>query len=773
MRVTPEVQVLLKTVADYFDQEDRAARERQLRTWRKLKLVWEGFANTWYSEVAHDWRIWDEVNSSDSDNNQSYYDKPINVFRAYLESIIAALSITVPGIECFPDDADNPLDLSTAKAGNKIAELIYRHNDVSLLWLHALFIFCTEGMTAAYAYPKEDEKYGTYDEYKHEETTEEKYVCPFCQNELEDDLFTSQLADQFMPDDDDVMVQDIIHNEDGIVCPQCAELIDPNIQKSPLIVTRLVGVTKKAKSRICVEIYGGLYVKVPNYAMKQADIPYLIFSYETHYTNVVDRYKHLRENFKKDGKIGPSGGGMYDPYEQWARLNPQYHGEYPLDTVTVRNCWLRPSAFNVLNSQEDVDKLKELFPNGAKVVLVNDQFADACNENLDDCWTLSNNPLSDYIHHDPLGLLLTNVQDITNDLISLILQTIEHGIGQTFADPAVLNFDQYRQTEAIPGGIYPAVPKSGKSVSDGFFEVRTATLGQEVLPFLNKIQELGQIVSGALPSLFGGQVEGSKTASEYSMSRAQALQRLQNNWKIFTIWWKTIFGKVIPMYINEVKVDEHSVEKDAQGGFINTFIRKAELEGKIGRVELEANENLPITWSQQKDVIMKLFESPNQTIQAALTSPENLPLINRAIGLDQFVIPGEDDRQKQYEEIKQLIISDPIPNEINVEAITAAAEAGLPPPPDELPSVEIDPDVDNHEIEAAICRQYLVSAAGRLLKIENPLGYKNVLLHMKQHVDEVNKQLMMAPPPVGNESQEKPKGDSSPLSKQDNANVSV
>ena len=44
-------------------------------------------------------------------------------------------------------------------------------------------------------------------------------------------------------------------------------------------------------------------------------------------------------------------------------------------------------------------------------------------------------------------------------LISLVLQTIEHGIPQTFADPKVLNFNAYRNSEVIPGGIYPATPK--------------------------------------------------------------------------------------------------------------------------------------------------------------------------------------------------------------------------------------------------------------------------------------------------------------------------
>jgi len=757
--IPEDIQKLLKEVCDHFDKEDRATRERQIRTWRRLKLMWDGFQRIWFSEVAHDWRVWDDQINADS-SNQSYYDKPINIFRAYLESIIAALSITIPPIKCYPDDADNPLDLATAKAGDKIGELIYRHNDVVLLWLHALFVFCTEGMIACYAYPREDEKYGTYEEDEYEETTEEQRICPVCNEQLADELFSNRELDEFNPGDDDVEIKNVI-NDLGPICPECGAQLDPELQKSPLIVTRLIGKTTKPKSRICTEIYGGLYVKIPNYAMKQEDTPYLIFSYETHYANAIERYGHLRS--KLETKIGPGSGGLYDPYERWARLNPQYNGEYPMDTVTVRNNWLRSSAFNILN-EDDSEKLKKLYPDGAKVVLVNDYFADAENESLDDCWTLSHNPMSDYIHHDPLGMLLTSPQDITNDIISLVLQTMEHGIPQTFADPAVLNFKQYEQTEVLPGGIFPAKAASGKGLSEGFHEVKTATLSGEVLPFFQQIQELAQIVSGALPSLFGGAIEGSRTASQYSMSRAQALQRLQNTWKMLTIWWKTIYSKAIPMYIKEMKDDEKNVEMDEQGNFINVFIRRAELEGKIGRMELEANENLPITWAQQKDIIMQLLENQNPKIQEAMASPENSHFIAEAIGLTDFVIPGEDDRQKQYEEIRMLINSEPIVEPM-IDEMT-----GMPVidpmtgemQENELPSVEVDPLVDNHDIEADICRRYLVSSVGRLLKVENPQGYKNVLLHMKGHMD-IIAQNMMAEQQAGQVPNEKTDGSNMPL----------
>jgi hypothetical protein len=73
-----------------------------------------------------------------------------------------------------------------------------------------------------------------------------------------------------------------------------------------------------------------------------------------------------------------------------------------------------------------------------------------------------------------------------------------------------------------------------------------------------------------------------------------------------------------------------------------------------------------------------------------------------------------------------------------------AQQQGQPPqgqPPQEQPSVQIDQDVDNHQVEAAICKTWLISSAGRLAKRENPNGYKNVLLHMKAHLQIIQQQM--------------------------------
>lgn len=736
MKLDEEVATLLKTVVDHFDKEDRATRERQIRHWRRLKLYWNSFSQVYWSETAHDYKIFNNSNTTDN-TDQDYYDKPINVFKAFLETIIAALSIQIPAINCVPDDADSPLDISTAKAGDKIAELIYKHNNVMFMWLHALYVYCTEGMIACYSYTKEDESYGTYSKPKYEDEEVESYVCPVCQTRVPDEVFSNNEMNEFDPGQDDVDITNVMEKV-GPICLECGAALDPELQKTKLIVPRLVGTTNEPKSRVCLEVYGGLYVKVANYAKKQCDTPYLIFSYETHYVNVLECYSDLRNKIS-------TGGGVSDPYEQYGRLNTQYRGEYPEENITVRNAWLRPASFNIL-PEDDYKKLKKLFPKGVKVVLADDQCAEYCPECLDDHWTITENPMSDFLNHDPLGELLTNVQDIVNDLISLTLQTIEHGIAQTWADPAVVNFNAQRQIEAMPGTLTPTKPVSGsKNVSEAFHSTQTASLSAEVFNFYRIVQELGQFVSGALPSLFGGQQgEGSsRTASEYAMAKGMALQRLQTPWKMMTIWWKEIFGKAIPLYVKNMIEDERTVSKDDQGNFVNVFIRKAELDGKIGSIELEPDEKLPVTDEQQADIIMQLMNLNNEEISQALMDPENLPYFKKVVKIPGFRLPGEDDRQKQYEEITELVNSVPILQPPTPEEMMAAQDSGQQLQPNEQPSVAIDIDVDNHEVEARICRSWLISSAGRLAKVENSDGYKNVLLHMKAHMMIVQQQAMM------------------------------
>lgn len=748
LNLTDEEITDIKVMKEHFWAEDTATRQLQLQKYRRLKFFWNNITNVWYDSVAHDWRVWSAENY-DGDSDQQYYDQRINVFRAYLESIIAALSVLVPPIKVYPDDAENSSDLETAKAGDKIASLIYRHNDASLLWLHSLYIYCTEGLVCAYNYAKYDKQYGTYkvDEYEEVPETHELTTCPNCGFEISNELVDPNMKPQMQPEMDMQMDE---FSEMGMpsmmqeICPSCNTLITPNVERIEDIKLKLVGSINDPKGRICIETYGGLNVKIPLYARKSSEVLYLFYMYETHYANAIQEFPKLHDEIGK--QYSGSQGSSYDGYEQWARLSTEYRGEYPVNCVTIKHAWFKQPAYNVL-SDKRAKHWKQKYPDGIRASFVNDLFGCAKQESLDDHWTLEYNPLSDFLSNDPLGMLLTSVQEITNDLISLTKQTIEHGVGLTFVDPGVVDLNAYQQTEVTPGALIPSKPISGnKRLADGFFEIKTANLSGEVMPFGAQIQSLGQLASGAIPSLFGGQLEGSGTASEYSMSSNSAKSRLGNVWKTKCIWWKNVFGKAIQMYISILQYDERDVQKRNDGSFINVVIKKAELSGKIGRVELEANENLPMSWGQRKDVIMQLLLSPNPGIVSMLMQPENLPVLRDAIGLTNFFVPGADDVDKQWAEIQQLIASQPIETGDTLNPYAT--------------SVEIDVLMDTHPIQFEICRKWAISEVGQFYKYSHPDEYQNVLLHAKQHLDAMNTGGMPEegnPEINGAQNQEKPK----------------
>jgi len=737
---TDPIKIDLKTVCDAAYNEDIETRQAQVRYWKRLKYYWNNFSQIFWSEQDGSYLIngRDDVGGEGS-TDQSYYDRPVNVFKAFLETIIAALSVNIPAVSCVPDDADNPNDIATAKAGNKISELLYKHNNAIFLWLQALYIYCTEGLIAFYNYVDEDKSYGIYKENKYKDEDVTGYFCPSCKQQLDEEMVMQAklVAESLQTEYDPGEVSEIEEFEDDkpirlneaellepIVCPGCAVALDPSLQQSTLKIPRLVGQVDKPKSRICVEVYGGLYVKVANYARKQADTPYLGWFFETAAVNVLETYPDLWDKIDKSGFFTQAN----DPIEQYSRLNIQYRGTIPDDNVSVKTFWLRPASFNWLETKEKSNAMKEKYPNGCKVVIVNDVIAEHCAEKLDDHWTLTQNPTSDYLNHEPLGEVLVNIQDIINDLISLTLQTIEHGISENWVDPSVVEVNAINQREVVPGAYTPTKIVSGsKNISEAFYQTKAASLSPETFQFYKIVQELGQFVSGALPAIFGGNMQGAggETATAYAQAKGMSLQRLQTPWKMLTIAWKGVFGKIIPAYMKIIQEDERVVKKDAQGNFVNTFIRKSELVGKIGDIELENSDQLPITDEQQKDLILQLMNLNNMEVIEALIAPENLPFIRKIVRIPQFRLPGEDDRQKEYEEIEEMVNGVPIPDEMAGGFVS---------------SVPIDPILDNHKVAGEIDRGWLIGEAGRLAKKENPEGYMNVMLHFQEHTAELNRQ---------------------------------
>jgi hypothetical protein len=114
----------------------------------------------------------------------------------------------------------------------------------------------------------------------------------------------------------------------------------------------------------------------------------------------------------------------------------------------------------------------------------------------------------------------------------------------------------------------------------------------------------------------------------------------------------------------------------------------------------------------------------NEDIAAVIRHPENASAVAEFLGVPELYIPGDDSRNKQLYEIALLVQEEP-------------TELGVPGPdgqPGLLSSIPVTPELDDHEVEAEICKAWLRSEVGLDCKRSNPAGYANVLAHLKEHL---------------------------------------
>jgi hypothetical protein len=402
-----------------------------------------------------------------------------------------------------------------------------------------------------------------------------------------------------------------------------------------------------------------------------------------------------------------------DIYENnaWARIPIEYESQ-PTYFITVKHIWLRDCAYHMLMDKDKEAELKKLYPKGLCAVIIEDQVAEIYGDEIENHWVISRNPLSRFIHADPIANTIIPVQEMYTDLNDLTMDTIRHGIPETFADTNTVDFNVYKNHQNMPGTLLPAKAKPGMGLDSSFFTMKTATLSREVEFYMTELKEAAQFVSGAFPSVYGGPQQGGGTASEYEMSRNQALQRLSILWKMINVWWPQVMTVATKMFKENLRYDESFVKKDGDG-FVNVWLRRSEMEGNIADIEPELSEQFPQSWAQKKAALQELIASNNPALQGAVFHPINMEFVFETIGLEDLKIPGKSDRDKQLTEISMLIKSGPNP--------------------DGSPTIPVDVELDDHDIHGQTVREWLISDTGIDARVNNPEGWNNVYIHMQAH----------------------------------------
>jgi hypothetical protein len=716
------LQAALARLVDQFASESDPARREEVRRIKQAHQFWRGLQYLWWNERDQKWHLPFEQNLGDRSSQElPRYEFVTNIYQAFGLSLVAVLSQDVPRTRFFPASGQAEEDVAAAKAATEVAQLVERNNRIGNLIVEEAFHLWTGGKVGAYVrYVVDGQRFGFHPETevgsRQVKTGSDAYVCPECGAEVEKE------SDEAPQEQSPAAKK----------CPECGgELTDADFVASETITVPSSGMRLRVPNgQEVITMVGGLELNTPPWANEMHEYPYLQWNTEVHQARLRAAYPHAAD------KIGQAAVSGTQQYERLARLAQSQGG--PLteggDTnsnlVTFSRSWLRPWAFFALDDKSVRDELLRLFPDGAYVAFAGEAYCESRNENMDDHWRVLHALPGDGSSSRPgLGDALISVQERFNTLSNLQMETYEYGIPPIYADSEVLDFDALQNQTAEPGAHYPARAKAGQSLASGFFQPAPAEVPPDLAQHAaNLMGPVAQFLTGAFPALFGGVMANTDTAAGYAMARDQAMGRIGLVWRNMKFFHADVMLLAVDSFRQNRPHDVEVTLLGAGAAFESQWIRLADLKGNLFSYP-ETDEQYPTLWSQQRGVLLQLLANPDAQIQAMLAHPENLGVLKRLIGLEEFVLPDEESRTKQYREIAQLVAEAPI-----AERNQATGAETL------LPSIAPDEFADNHTVELEICKRWLSSDAGQVAKVDAPAGYANVRAHAMMHQAHVLKQ---------------------------------
>ncbi len=751
------LQAALRRIVFDFTTESELSRRQEIRRIKQAHQFWRGLQYLWWSEQDQNWHLPFEQKFSDQTSLEDLprYEFVTNIYQAFGLSIIAVLSQDIPRVRFFPQSAQAEEDVSAAKAATEVSQLVEQNNRMGNVIVEEAFELWTSGKVAAYVrYVVDGQRFGFHPETqiaaRQVKIAPDMWRCKNCgaetpANEIDPapigpvgSRAVSRSADVAVDGEKTVQPAGQPFENPNVYC-ECGALFElgdyvpGDVVTVPAAQTRL----RVPNGQEVITIVGGLELKTPPWANEMHEYPFLQWNMEVHQARLRAAYPHAA------GKIGPPvAPGESAQYERLARLAQSQGGpltqggDYNMNLITFQRTWLRPWAFYQLDDQKLRDELLALFPDGCYVAFAGDAYCEARNENMDDHWRVLHALPGDGSSGRPaLGDALISVQERFNTLSNLQIETYEYGIPPIYADSEVLDFDALQSQTAEPGAHYPARAKPGQPLAAGFFQPEPAQIPPDLAEHAaNLMGPVSQFLTGAFPALFGGAMTNNDTAAGYAMARDQAMGRIGLVWRAMKFFHADVMLLAVDCFRKNRPSDVEVTLLGAGSAFESKWIRIADLKGNLFSYP-ETDEQYPTMWSQQRAVLMQLLGSADPQLQQIFAHPENLALIKRLIGLEEIVIPDEESRTKQYREIAQLVVAQPV---IERDPQTGAETM--------LPSIVPDPFADNHAVELESCKRWFSSDAGQVAKVDSPAGYANVRAHAILHQQFLLRQQQPAPP---------------------------
>ena len=705
--------------------------ERDLAAWREEIIdAWEqrlfdrGFQYLLWS-AANGWTfpaLGTGYNPKDAGSRSMFQ---ANIYNSYEDMIIGALSREFPTTRFEPDDKRNDVDITAAEGADKLKDSVERNIGSRSLIREIDRLLCTDGRVVL-------ETNYTLDAQRFGYESDPEGVVP---------------EDETIP----------IGAEGSTPPPESgAQPIEGESQEMGAGGNPASPPERQPRGRETIDAHGVLESKLP---MKANDLPQCEYAQTSREIQIsLARAKFPDKATEINAATAGPGG---DNIARLARVNIKLGVENNFITsdstaydVTRQVTWFRPSMFfDPIVPVNDREFFLQSFPDGMRVEYMGETFCEARNVGMDDHLTLVHCRAGDGMHRPSLLKWLVPIQKVFNNLLDLANDYLVRGVPMMWMPAGPFDKEAIRNQTRVPGGIDFYQPNPGM-FPEG---LRNAVFMEEILPFPEQLVailqwlpgELAQLLTGCFPALFGGD-SGSEGVGDALMQRDQALGRLGPVW-----------GRIKEGMSNCMRQAVGCLARSGQDviktlGKESVVIETQSLKGNILCFP-ETDENFPQTWLQKQARLEQVVELAvtNPMFLQIVDAPENLEILKNAFGLEELTIPQLESSAAQLGEIELLAKSSPQPNPQRMQAEMQIEQMGVTAPPtpegqaamqqmqqtvQQIPpmvsSVEIDPEVDDHQIHSQVCLSFMRSPRGRTLKsgtTEEQQAYQNVRLHYLEH----------------------------------------
>lgn len=650
------------------------------------------------------------------------YQYVINLYQAFGLAAITILAQRIPKVRWFPALASDEVDITTAKAASKLAAFIEDKNKIKMLAQREAYLSWTQGMYGTWTRYIRDKKFGQTDEPIIEETqaliTPDAYVCDSCGAENE--------ASTDMP---------------GTTCSDCgAQLSDQHFvegERAPIPVVS--GYKKVPNGMVKLSTYGATNLCVSPYANEFDESGYLILNEEVAIGAVRKTWPDKKEAHSTDPSNYDSAGSGTDSYARQARLsmadapapfggNRSYSGTVK-NIATVKRAWFRD--WYLLNHSDEAmrTKLIEMYPDGAFVAFADGKFLEAKPADVDREWALCYPMPGQGLYRQSLGASTIPINKQVDDAANIVAEHVDFGSSPPmFVDAYHVNTAALGNSPMKPGVYVPVQRMNGgtsKTISE-FFHQPQFKLDTNVYNMPKSLIEVGQIVSGIMPSLFGGPLKGNDTLGAYAQSSNQATEKLLMFWQAAKDHHATVMTQAV-MAFQEYQTEDVTMSIVGESGeTMAEYVRLSELQGSCF-ARPESDEDFPTSLTEVRQNLMGLFQQAPDIAKMMMETPSFYPTLRKFVGNDEFEFPAEAQRSKTYREIDRLLQGEPVIMP-QIDPMTGAMTEKF------IPSIPVDVWIDNHQVAIATIREWGLKK-GVEEQGNNPAGYANVMASLLMHYD--------------------------------------